>query len=95
MKYFFTFVFQAYYPIDGDQMCSIWMPVDPVPLQSTVGFSQNKVVRIFCLKLQILITTEQTEFYFLEKLRVGLGIVLVYFLIRKIIETNELSKQKF
>ena len=29
---------QAYYPIDGDDICSIWMPVDPVPVESTVKF---------------------------------------------------------
>jgi len=29
---------QSYYPIDGDKVCSIWMPVDPVPLESTIAF---------------------------------------------------------
>merc|ERR1719167_1795910 len=29
---------QAYYPLDGWNMLSIWIPVDPVPLQSTLRF---------------------------------------------------------
>lgn len=29
---------QAYYPVDGDKVVSIWMPVDPVPLESSVKF---------------------------------------------------------
>ncbi|XP_023715152.1 probable phytanoyl-CoA dioxygenase isoform X4 [Cryptotermes secundus] len=27
---------QSYYPINGDKVCSIWMPVDPVSLDSTL-----------------------------------------------------------
>ncbi|KAJ9575249.1 hypothetical protein L9F63_025801, partial [Diploptera punctata] len=27
---------QSYYPINGDKVCSIWMPVDPIPLDSTL-----------------------------------------------------------
>ncbi|XP_063587630.1 uncharacterized protein LOC134764880 isoform X1 [Penaeus indicus] len=29
---------QAYYPIDGEKVCSLWMPVDPVPRQTCVQF---------------------------------------------------------
>lgn len=29
---------QAYYPIDGEDMCSIWMPVDEVPSEATLKF---------------------------------------------------------
>lgn len=29
---------QAYYPIDGFKVCSIWMPIDPVPLATTIEF---------------------------------------------------------
>ncbi|XP_023319717.1 uncharacterized protein LOC111694894 isoform X3 [Eurytemora carolleeae] len=29
---------QAYYPIDGWNMISLWIPVDPVPVQSTLRF---------------------------------------------------------
>jgi len=29
---------QPYYPVDGDQMVSVWMPVDPVSLSSSVKF---------------------------------------------------------
>ena len=29
---------QAYYPVDGFKMLSIWMPVDPVSLDSSVKF---------------------------------------------------------
>lgn len=29
---------QSYYPIDGDQLCSIWIPVDEVDLQSSLKF---------------------------------------------------------
>ncbi|KAK8778446.1 hypothetical protein V5799_020216 [Amblyomma americanum] len=29
---------QPYYPVDGDKVCSIWMPVDPVDLESTIQF---------------------------------------------------------
>ncbi|GIY50339.1 uncharacterized protein CDAR_86431 [Caerostris darwini] len=29
---------QSYYPIDGDKVCSIWMPVDPVPRETCVQF---------------------------------------------------------
>lgn len=29
---------QPYHPIDGFQGCSIWMPVDPVPLETTLSF---------------------------------------------------------
>lgn len=29
---------QAYYPVDGDNVVSIWMPVDPVSLDSSVKF---------------------------------------------------------
>ena len=29
---------QSYYPIDGEDICSIWMPVDPVPLEATLKF---------------------------------------------------------
>lgn len=29
---------QSYYPIDGDQVCSLWMPVDPVPRDACVQF---------------------------------------------------------
>ena len=29
---------QAYYPFDGDQVCSIWLPVDDVPLETTLQF---------------------------------------------------------
>jgi len=29
---------QPYYPVDGRQMCSIWMPLDPVPLKTSVQF---------------------------------------------------------
>ena len=29
---------QAYYPIDGEDMCSIWMPVDPVSSEATLKF---------------------------------------------------------
>jgi hypothetical protein len=28
---------KAYFPIDGEKMISIWLPVDPVDLFSTVG----------------------------------------------------------
>ncbi|XP_067011111.1 uncharacterized protein [Anabrus simplex] len=27
---------QPYYPIDGDQVCSVWMPVDPISLSSSL-----------------------------------------------------------
>ncbi|XP_069959886.1 ectoine dioxygenase-like [Cherax quadricarinatus] len=29
---------QPYYPIDGDKVCSLWMPVDPVPRDTCVSF---------------------------------------------------------
>ncbi|GBM89098.1 hypothetical protein AVEN_184149-1 [Araneus ventricosus] len=29
---------QSYYPIDGEKVCSIWMPVDPVPSDTCVQF---------------------------------------------------------
>lgn len=29
---------QPYYPIDGDQLLSLWFPVDPVPLDATLLF---------------------------------------------------------
>ena len=29
---------QSYYPIDGEDICSIWMPVDPVPQGATLKF---------------------------------------------------------
>ncbi|KAF8788805.1 hypothetical protein HNY73_006810 [Argiope bruennichi] len=29
---------QSYYPIDGEKVCSIWMPVDPVPRDTCVQF---------------------------------------------------------
>ncbi len=29
---------QPYYPVDGRQMCSIWMPLDPVPVESSLQF---------------------------------------------------------
>ncbi|XP_033107258.1 uncharacterized protein LOC117109121 [Anneissia japonica] len=29
---------QSYYPIDGDKVCSIWLPVDPIPLSSSLQF---------------------------------------------------------
>ncbi|MEM7029085.1 MAG: phytanoyl-CoA dioxygenase family protein [Chloroflexota bacterium] len=29
---------QPYYPIDGSHMCSIWLPIDPVPLESSLQF---------------------------------------------------------
>ena len=29
---------QPYYPIDGRQICSIWMPLDPVPLETSLKF---------------------------------------------------------
>ncbi|XP_043210533.1 uncharacterized protein LOC122375295 [Amphibalanus amphitrite] len=29
---------QSYYPIDGTKVCSIWMPVDPVPLEAAIQF---------------------------------------------------------
>eukprot|EP00123_Amoebidium_parasiticum_P017529 comp23887_c0_seq3/m.41947 comp23887_c0_seq3/g.41947 ORF comp23887_c0_seq3/g.41947 comp23887_c0_seq3/m.41947 type:complete len:188 (-) comp23887_c0_seq3:201-764(-) len=29
---------QPYYPVDGDMMCSIWLPLDPVPASSTLQF---------------------------------------------------------
>lgn len=29
---------QPYYPIDGDQNCSLWIPLDPVPLESSLRF---------------------------------------------------------
>ncbi|XP_055343916.1 uncharacterized protein LOC129592005 [Paramacrobiotus metropolitanus] len=29
---------QSYYPFDGEQACSIWMPVDPVALPTTLQF---------------------------------------------------------
>ena len=32
---------QAYYPIDGEDICSIWMPIDPVPEEATLKFVQG------------------------------------------------------
>ena len=29
---------QPYYPIDGQQLCSVWIPVDPVPMESSLKF---------------------------------------------------------
>ena len=29
---------QSYYPIDGEDICSIWMPVDPVAQGATLKF---------------------------------------------------------
>jgi ectoine hydroxylase-related dioxygenase (phytanoyl-CoA dioxygenase family) len=29
---------QPYYPVDGRHMCSIWLPLDPVPLESSLQF---------------------------------------------------------
>lgn len=29
---------QSYYPIDGDKVCSLWMPVDPIPFETCVQF---------------------------------------------------------
>ena len=29
---------QAYYPLDGEDICSIWMPVDPVAQEATLKF---------------------------------------------------------
>ena len=29
---------QPYYPIDGHQICSIWMPLDPVPVETSLKF---------------------------------------------------------
>uniref|UniRef100_A0A2L2XYK1 Phytanoyl-CoA dioxygenase n=1 Tax=Parasteatoda tepidariorum TaxID=114398 RepID=A0A2L2XYK1_PARTP len=29
---------QSYYPVDGEKVCSIWMPVDPVPRETCVQF---------------------------------------------------------
>ncbi len=27
---------QPYYPVDGSQICSIWMPLDPIPLETSL-----------------------------------------------------------
>ena len=32
---------QPYYPVDGERLVSIWMPVDPVSLDSAVNFVQG------------------------------------------------------
>ncbi|KAK4297526.1 hypothetical protein Pmani_030063 [Petrolisthes manimaculis] len=32
---------QSYYPIDGDKVCSLWMPVDPVPKNTSLQFVQG------------------------------------------------------
>ena len=32
---------QSYYPIDGTQVCSIWMPIDPIGLESTIQFVEG------------------------------------------------------
>jgi len=29
---------QPYYPVDGRQVCSFWLPLDPVPLESSLRF---------------------------------------------------------
>lgn len=29
---------QPYYPVSGKQICSIWMPIDPVPLETSLQF---------------------------------------------------------
>jgi ectoine hydroxylase-related dioxygenase (phytanoyl-CoA dioxygenase family) len=36
---------QPYYPIDGQQMCSIWMPLDPVTAESTLLFVKGSHTR--------------------------------------------------
>ena len=35
---------QPYYPVDGRQVCSIWMPLDPVPVESSLGFVRGSHV---------------------------------------------------
>ena len=32
---------QSYYPVDGTQLCSLWLPVDPVPLPATLRFKRG------------------------------------------------------
>ena len=32
---------KPYYPLEGAQACSVWMPVDPVPLESTLQFIEG------------------------------------------------------
>lgn len=32
---------QPYYPCDGDLNCTIWIPVDPVPIESSVRFAKG------------------------------------------------------
>ncbi|XP_070565051.1 probable phytanoyl-CoA dioxygenase [Ptychodera flava] len=29
---------QPYYPVDGDKVCSIWLPIDPVSMETTIQF---------------------------------------------------------
>ena len=29
---------QSYYPVDGDGVCSLWIPIDPVPKENSVRF---------------------------------------------------------
>ena len=36
---------QPYYPIDGEQMLSMWFPVDPVPLDATLLFVKGSHMR--------------------------------------------------
>lgn len=30
---------QSYYPIDGLKVCSIWLPLDPVPIETSIAFA--------------------------------------------------------
>ena len=43
------------------------------------SFLLNKLIERFCLKLNILITNELNDFYFLVKLLIGFGMVLGFF----------------
>lgn len=59
---------QSYYPIDGNQCLSIWLPVDPVPLKSTLRFVRGShrwlewfAPRKFATSLDYVISTSQSS----------------------------------
>jgi ectoine hydroxylase-related dioxygenase (phytanoyl-CoA dioxygenase family) len=44
---------QTYYCVDGDRLCSVWVPLDPVPLEAAMTFvaGSHRLGRLFCPRL--------------------------------------------
>ena len=42
---------QSYYPVDGDDVCSLWIPVDPVSEERLI---HNKIQNVLCSKYILL-----------------------------------------